>query len=149
MNVISVADPEHPQEVGFYNTPGSAHGVILSEDGLIYVADYTNVGIYRFTDPAKVDDPAVSIPVKFKLYAAYPNPFNATTTIKYSLSYPNIVSLHLYNPLGQHITTLFNDYRQAGIHSISLNSKNLQSGLYFVRLETTDQIAAQKVILVR
>jgi len=65
LRVISVSDPEHPEEVGYYDTPGYAYGVALSEDGLIYVADYTNVGIYRFTDPARVDDSFILHPSSF------------------------------------------------------------------------------------
>ena len=149
MHVISIADPEHPQEVGYYDTPGYANGVALSEDGLIYVADRTNVGIYRFTDPAKADDPAVSIPVKFNLYPAYPNPFNSTTTIRYTLPYPSSISLQIYNLCGQRMTTLFNSYKQPGIHAATLTANDLASGLYFVRLEGSGKVATQKVMLVR
>ncbi|MDP8239937.1 MAG: T9SS type A sorting domain-containing protein, partial [Candidatus Hatepunaea meridiana] len=149
LRVVNITDPENPEEVGYYDTPGSANGVAISEDGLIYVADYTNVGVYRFTDPASVDDPTFSIPVKFSLSAACPNPFNSSVTIKYGLSTPANVSLEVYSPLGQKITTLFAGFRQAGFYTTNLTANNLPSGLYFVRLEAADQVFTQKVMLVR
>jgi hypothetical protein len=48
LSIISIANPEHPERVGFYDTPGKGCDVCVSEDGLMYVADYTNVGIYQF-----------------------------------------------------------------------------------------------------
>ena len=149
LRVISVADPEHPYEVGFYDTPGKAYNVALSEDGLIYVADETNVGIYRFTDPNKVDNPNASIPGKFNLFAAYPNPFNSTTTIEYALPFPSQVSLNLYNLSGCRIETLFNGSLQAGTHRTTLNAGDLASGLYFVKLEGSEHTFTRKIMLVK
>lgn len=63
LRIKDVSDPEHPQEVGKFDTLGYAQGITLSEEGLIYVADATNVGIYRFTDPAKVDDSFIPHPL--------------------------------------------------------------------------------------
>ena len=149
LRVISVSDPEHPVEVGHYNTPGEARDVALSEDGLIYVADGTNVGIYRFTDPAKVDDSSIPHPSSFILYPAYPNPFNSTTTIRYGLGKPTPTRLALYDLSGREVRTLFEGYRQAGIHVATLTANDLASGLYFVRLEASDQVFTQKVMLIR
>jgi len=149
LRVISIADPEHPEEVGHYDTPGAAMDVALSEDGLIYVVYGSNMGIYRFTDPNVVYDDAVSIPAKFNLYAAFPNPFNQSTTISYSLPHPGNVSLQVYNLSGQRITTLFEGNKQPGIHSTNLTANDLPSGLYFVRLKASDQVLTQKVMLIR
>lgn len=51
LRIFSIADPENLVEVGYYNTPGEAWGVAVLENGLVYVADYTNLGIYRLNDP--------------------------------------------------------------------------------------------------
>jgi len=89
------------------------------------------------------------IPVEFGLEPAYPNPFNSTTTISYVLPYPSQVSLQIYNLSGQRITTLFDGYRQAGIYTTNLYANDLPSGLYFVRLEASEKVATQKVMLIR
>ncbi|MDP8240369.1 MAG: T9SS type A sorting domain-containing protein [Candidatus Hatepunaea meridiana] len=149
LRVVDITDPENPEEVGYYDTPGEAFGVALSEDGLIYVADVTNVGIYRFTDPAKADDSFILHPSAFILHPAYPNPFNSSATIRYGLSTPCNVSLEVYSPLGQKITKLFAGFRQAGFYSTNLTANNLPSGLYLLRLEAADQVFTQKIMLVR
>ena len=149
LRVILVSDPECPIEVGYYNTLGSARGVALSEDGLIYVADGTNVGIYRFTDPANVDDEANYFAAEFNLFAAFPNPFNSTTTIEDRLPFASDVSLNLYNLSGQRIETLVNGRLQAGVHRVTLNAEDMSSGLYFVKLEGAGQSFTRKLMLLK
>ena len=149
LRVVNISDPENPVEVGYYDTPGMASGVALSDYGLIYVADRTNMGIYRFTDPADVDDPTISTPKEFRLFTAYPNPFNSTTTIRYGLPSPDIVSLQLYNLSGQRITTLYEGHQQAGFHSETMSASDLSSGLYIVKLEASENIFAKKVMLIK
>ncbi|NQT34861.1 T9SS type A sorting domain-containing protein [bacterium] len=86
---------------------------------------------------------------EFSLHQNFPNPFNSTTTIRYSLPYPSYVSLQVYNLSGQLINTLFEGYRQAGFHSAKLTANNLPTGLYFVRLNASDKVFMQKVMLIR
>jgi len=96
-----------------------------------------------------VPEAGEAAPEKFIFQPAYPNPFNSTTTISYGLPHPGNVSLRLYNPLGQQVSTLFEGNRQAGIYSTNLTGSDLASGLYFVRLEASGQVFTQKVMLVR
>jgi len=149
VRVLDISNRINPVEVGYSSTPGLAHIVAWSEDGLICVADDTNMGIYRFTDPTAVNDPDSSIPDKFLLSAAYPNPFNSTTTITYGLPHTGNVSLKLYDPLGQQIRTLFEGNRQAGIYAFNLFGGNLASGMYLVKLSSGDRSLCQKIILTK
>ncbi len=82
-----------------------------------------------------VEDQDVSAPVSFTLDDPYPNPFNSTAAIGYSLPYPAHISLSVFNSLGRRIVSLFNGYRQSGVHTVSLAADDLAAGLYFVRLE--------------
>ena len=149
LRVINISDPEQPHEVGYYDTPGYALRVDLSDAGLIYVAERTNMGVFRFTDPAGVSDPIVSSPVEFMLLTAYPNPFNSTTTISYNIPSTTNITIELYNLLGQRVLTLFEGHQQVGTHSTLLTADYLPSGLYFVRLSTDNQLSIQKVMLVK
>ena len=83
------------------------------------------------------------------LLSAFPNPFNSTTTIRYSLPFPTHVSLAVYNPLGQRITTLFEGYRQSGAQTVNLSRFDLPSGLYFIRLEAGGNTCVRSILLVR
>ena len=104
------------------------------------------------TGPDPVSVPSESFiphPSTFSLHPAYPNPFNSTTTIRYSLPFPSHVSLMVYNLSGQEITTLFKGYRQVGNHSECFNADNLPTGLYFVRLESANQSLSNKIMLIK
>ena len=96
-----------------------------------------------------VEKSGTVFPEKISLLPVYPNPFNSTTTIKYSLPFLIYVSLCVYDPLGRQIGTLFEGYRQPGIHSTNLNAADLPSGLYFVKLNAGGQAFTQKVMLVK
>jgi parallel beta-helix repeat protein/predicted outer membrane repeat protein len=81
---------------------------------------------------------------------AYPNPFNASTTIRVSL--PDFAELEVtvYNVNGRLIADLAHETGQPGVHHYSFNASNLASGLYFIRVNAGDQLDhVQKVILVR
>jgi len=90
-----------------------------------------------------------SIPESFYLANAYPNPFNSTTRLSYGLPVAAALSLRLYDVSGRHIATLVDEYVQAGIHTAVLQSDNLASGIYFVRVEALGEALTQKVLLVR
>ena len=145
---FDVSDPRNPDPVGFYNTPGDVEAILESGNSIV-VADRTNLGIYNFSDPAGVGDSCILHPSSFIFFTPYPNPFNSTTTITYGLQNPGNVTLQLYNPLGQRISTLFEGNRQTGVYSANLAGKDLSSGLYFVRLGVAGQMFTRKVMLVR
>ncbi|MDP8238095.1 MAG: T9SS type A sorting domain-containing protein [Candidatus Hatepunaea meridiana] len=102
----------------------------------------------RFNSVGNIDGYSEA-PTDFEMTCIYPNPFNSTTTIRYSLSSSSQVSLQVYNLSGQLINKLFEGYKKAGIHSTNLNANNLPSGLYFIRLKASEQVFTQKVILIR
>ncbi len=101
-------------------------------------------------DPVSVPDQKnAPVPKNFTFLQSYPNPFNSTTTIKYSLPFPTHVSLGVYDPLGRQIGTLCEGYKQVGIHTTNLNATDLPSGLYFIRLESSGQVQLRKIILLK
>ncbi|TFG96465.1 MAG: T9SS type A sorting domain-containing protein, partial [Calditrichales bacterium] len=79
----------------------------------------------------------VKAPLEFKLYKNFPNPFNPSTTIRYSLPMDSRVELKVFNILGQVVTTLTDDMLAAGYHTIQWNGINrvgsqVASGTYFL-----------------
>lgn len=85
----------------------------------------------------------------FKLYNAYPNPFNPSTKIKFTLPKQEIVTLEVYNIIGQKIETLLNKPMPAGYHEVEFNAQNLSSGVYFYRIEAGKFQDVKKMILLR
>jgi len=106
------------------------------------VLDYMNIT----TDAEQVADLA---PTEFKLEQNYPNPFNPTTSIQYAIGSRQFVTIKVYDILGNEITTLVNDYRDAGIYNVQFTMHNLASGIYFYTLQTGDFIESKKMVLLR
>ncbi len=85
----------------------------------------------------------------YTLYQNYPNPFNPTTTVRFDLPEAGFVSLKIYNPLGQLITTLVNDVKSAGSHDITFDAAALPAGTYLCRMEAGEFSAVRKLLLVK
>ena len=92
-------------------------------------------------------------PLEYALYENYPNPFNPSTTIKYSLKTAGHTKLTIYNMLGQKIQTLVNEPKTAGIHTVKWDGRNslgeqTSSGVYFYRIEAGDFVKTKRMILI-
>ncbi|MCU0342814.1 MAG: T9SS type A sorting domain-containing protein [Ignavibacterium sp.] len=77
----------------------------------------------------------------------YPNPFNPSTRINFGLKNAGNVEITVYNILGNKITTLVNEFKSAGNHSVSFNASNLSSGIYFYKIITNEFVQTKKMIL--
>jgi hypothetical protein len=97
---------------------------------------------------------SATAPLSFTLAQNYPNPFNPTTTIEYRLNKAQFVTLTVYNVLGQKVRTLVSGKQGAGLHRLVWNGRNAQglalpSGVYFYRLQSRENVATKKMILIR
>ncbi|HKB85242.1 MAG TPA: T9SS type A sorting domain-containing protein [Ignavibacteriaceae bacterium] len=98
---------------------------------------------------SKVVEVEVNNPVKFELSQNYPNPFNPTTKINFSVPSNGNVRLTVYNVLGQEIAVLVNGFMKSGSHTIDFNASDLNSGLYFYKLEGNGMSQVKKMMLVK
>ena len=87
-------------------------------------------------------------PSEIRLSQNYPNPFNPSTSISYSLPKTAVVSLRIFNALGQEITTLVNERKEAGNYQVTWNA-TVPSGIYFYRLQAGEFIETKKAILLK
>ena len=85
----------------------------------------------------------------FSLEKNYPNPFNPTTTIEYSIGIAGPAKLMIYDILGREVVSLVNEYKQVGRHKVMWNASTMSSGVYFYRLETPTFTKTQKMILMK
>lgn len=91
-----------------------------------------------------------SVPKSFSLSAAYPNPFNPSTNIQYSLVQPGVTSLRVYNVLGQLVKTIVNNVHQdAGTYHVTVDMANATSGVYYYLLEQGGNRIARKMMLLK
>jgi len=90
----------------------------------------------------------------FRLEQNFPNPFNPTTTIQYSLSEPVNVKIEIYNVLGRKLATIINAKQTAGLHSVVWNGKDdtgfqVGNGVYFYKLTAGKFSDTRKMILMK
>ncbi len=85
-----------------------------------------------------------NVPERFALEGNYPNPFNPTTTVRYSLPATSHVLITIYNTLGQKVTDLVNGDLEAGPHSVPFDAAGLSSGIYFCRMQARSLDPAAK-----
>ena len=90
-----------------------------------------------------------TFPLEFRLLNIFPNPFNPTTTIKYSVETRQIMSLRIYDITGQLRETLIDGFIESGSHTIQWNASNQPNGIYFVRLQVQGHSQNQKIILLK
>jgi hypothetical protein len=85
----------------------------------------------------------------YHLYENYPNPFNPTTNIRYSVAAGGEVTLIVYDLLGREVETLVSEYMSAGLYEITWTAGNVPSGVYFVQLKSGSFVSSKKMVLLK
>jgi hypothetical protein len=96
-----------------------------------------------------VEFSGLALPNEFKLEQNYPNPFNPTTTISYQLPKAGLVTLKVYDILGNEVAVLVNELKEQGRYTVQFDVYNLPSGVYFCTLKTNDFSKTNKMILIK
>lgn len=111
---------------------------------------YNYVMLVRDVADAAVDDDPdqTAVPSTFEVAAAYPNPFNPTVTVQFSLAAGGEVTVSLINTLGQTVQTSRADYG-AGQHRVELDASGNANGMYVVQLRYANQTVEQNVVLMK
>lgn len=89
------------------------------------------------------------LPIEFKLFQNFPNPFNPNTRIAYSIPQDVHVTLKIFDLLGNEIKTLVDELQIQNYYEIQFNPENLSSGVYFYQLKAGDFIQTKKMVLLR
>jgi hypothetical protein len=155
------------QKLGTYtfDVTDQANGyVALALSGFLDPAANQNgpameLGVYeiKMTPLTAVEERGDSAPVSFELQQNYPNPFNPVTSIQFSVSSEQFVSLKVYDVLGKEVATLVHEKKSVGVYRVSFNASKLVSGVYFVKMRAGDLstgsgqkfIATRKILLMR
>jgi hypothetical protein len=90
-----------------------------------------------------------SNPGTFKLYDNYPNPFNPSTTIVYSLPEAAFTSLKIYDAVGNEVSSLVNETKSSGTYEVEFNATDLSSGIYYYTLQAGSFNQTKKMILIK
>ncbi len=149
-----------------YSGPGEdcwdeAKAVTIDAFGNVYIAGTSNAIDRSVCTTIKYVQPDYVVSTKnvnesigFSLDQNYPNPFNPTTTIKYSLSEQSFVKLTVFDIRGQEVKTLQNTEKPAGIYEVQWNGvdeigKQISAGMYFTRLQASENFSVVKMLYLR
>ena len=107
-------------------------------------------GAFEYSKTVEVN---FNVPLFFVLYQNYPNPFNPSTNIQYTIGNAGLVTLKVYNLIGNEVATLVNARQEAGSYSVqfyaSEENLNFSSGVYLYRLESGSFVSTKKFILIK
>lgn len=96
----------------------------------------------------EVAEESISV-IDFALLQNYPNPFNPSTRIKYSIAIKQFVSIIVYDVLGNEISVLVNEEKQAGSYEVEFNANQLSAGVYYYTIVTNNFVQTKKMILLK
>ena len=125
--------------------PNINHALLLQDGPAISVLNKFGT-VDPITGIKQVDK---NVPASFELSQNYPNPFNPSTVIKYSVPNAHLVTLKVYNLLGQQVATLINKQQNPGNYEVTFDASKLASGIYFYNLQAGSFNATKKMILVK
>ena len=138
-------------------TPGDHTVELVSPDGCFDPVTVTCSGNMAKAEEDWPWDEVISeqhLPPMTRLAGNYPNPFNPSTTIRYELGQDALVTLKIYNTLGEEVATLVNEYQTAGAKSVVWNGRNqpgsqVASGIYLYRLTAGSVVKSERMLLMK
>ena len=104
---------------------------------------------YFYSNPVGIDDRSETLPMGFTLEQNFPNPFNPSTTIRFSMKHADHVVLKMFNIAGQEVFTLLDGKSSSGNHAVQFNANDLGSGTYFYSLTVGKQSSVKKMVLIK
>jgi hypothetical protein len=91
----------------------------------------------------------IPIAGSFALLSSFPNPFNPTTTIRYSIANTEVVNLGVYDNLGRLVAQLASGKNTAGVYNVQFNASSLSSGVYVCRLVAGRNVITTKLLMIK
>ncbi len=120
---------------------------VLRDNNLVYVIGDSST-LLRADVTTSVEVRSSNIPSSVILYQSYPDPFNNSTQISYTLAKTSNVTLKVYDILGRELATLVQGRQAPGEHSVTWNA-DVSSGVYFYRLVAGEFVETKKMVLMR
>ena len=136
--------------VAEYRTEGtSTILVVVAPEGDVLFTTNKSFEIVNMIVANSTDEIEVNTITEFGLSAAYPNPFNPSTTVSLTVPSADFVSVKVYNLMGQVVGVLADGMMEANVYSFTWDASNMSSGVYLVKAESSSSVDIQKVLLVK
>lgn len=112
-------------------------------------ARFDNFRADTLSEPTAVQEESPAKPLQFMLHSNYPNPFNPSTTVEFSLPAPTDIVLDVFTITGEVAATLAEGWFEAGTHKATFNAGDFSAGIYFIRLQAAEKQSVIKSILLK
>jgi subtilisin-like proprotein convertase family protein len=134
----------------FNNTNVQGRWILKITNGAVgYTGRLLGWGLRINNTVSAIQQISNNIPGEYKLYQNYPNPFNPETVIKFDMPKDADVKIIVFDMLGRKVTTLVNEFKQAGSYEINFDASGLSSGMYFYKIETGGFADTKKLLLIK
>ena len=104
-----------------------------------------NNGAFKYSKTVEI----AAVILKYDLAQNYPNPYNPSTIITYSIPTSSNVIVTVYNMLGELIKTLVNENQEAGIYKVNFDAGSLSNGVYFYKIQAGNFASTKKMLLLK
>ena len=101
------------------------------------------------TNPGDCLDSNINIPDQLYLSQNFPNPFNPISIIEYGIPQNGYVDISLYDLNGRHIKKLVNSFHRGGDYELTLSSENLNSGIYLIKINSSNMTQTRKITIIK
>ena len=143
------------EKIGFINGNGNSNSPkeysytdkhLRSGSYLYRIKQIDNDGSYDYSNTIELN---IGIPVTSDLKQNFPNPFNPSTTISFTIPTSGDVYLKIFNSLGEEVAKLVNGYAEAGEYTLNFDAGDLPSGMYVYQLKTNESSLTKKMLLLK
>ncbi|MEO8665511.1 MAG: T9SS type A sorting domain-containing protein [Ignavibacteria bacterium] len=126
-------------DINFAVTAGCPQGWAVGAGGVIG----------KMVNTTGISNVGTEVPNDYLLKQNFPNPFNPTTNINFSIPKSGFVTLKIYDVVGKEVATLVNEVKGAGSYIVGFNASSLPSGAYFYRIESNSFVDTKKMLLIK
>lgn len=96
-----------------------------------------------------IEDDGINLPNRAVISSVYPNPFNPTATVSFTVPIESDVTLDIFDLMGRKVKTVFDGRVEAGSHSVTIDGSRLSSNIYFVTLRSGESFDSRKILLLK
>jgi hypothetical protein len=146
---VNKFNPVTGEFLGVLDLPGSAAELFFDGKFWTYDESHNTILVYYLSMVGINENNVINSPNNFSLSQNYPNPFNPNTKISWQLPISSIVTLKVYDVLGNEIAILVNEHKLAGSYEVNFDASNLSSGIYFYQIKTGSFIQTKKMTLIK
>ena len=149
VRAINISNPASPVEAGYYDGVPQSRGIAVNGK-YVYVAEKIDgLTVYSNDLATAVEKQISGIPKEFSLDQNFPNPFNPSTQIRFSVPSKGIVTLKVSDLLGREVAVLVREMLEAGSYVAKFSATNLSSGTYIYTLISGDYRMSQRMLLLK